>query len=238
MRLKTLPILSLSLLLFSCGNNGEQKPLEPKEPETGYSEYTVNFATIDLGTSGILQSSDSTFKEKVMGFINGTNDFLSDLEVEEPSSNTVKIQKKVFYGDYGNAQGLIIGSQNSDGKITLSFKEKLSYVTIKAQQYYNPQMDYATTPPFINPNYDGQEYIEIEEDPGYYFEGYFKLTINDTLWRGTGEGIEYDEDWNILVKTPEINERKFDIDSSSLSIEGYAGEKARILEMTFGFEIK
>ncbi len=206
------------------------------EVETEYDEYSVNFATIDLGTSGILQSSDSTFKNKIMGYINQGKDFLSDVEVEDPSSNGVKIQKKEFYGDYGSAQGLIIGGQQIDGKITFTFAKELSYVIIKAQQYYNPQLDYATGTPYVNPNYDGQEYIEIEEDPGYYFEGYFKLGVNDTSWRGTGEGIEYDEDWNILIKTPEINERKFDINSSSLVIEGYASERARILEMTFGFE--
>ncbi len=206
------------------------------EKEIEYDEYSVNFSTIDLGTSDILQSSDSTFNSKVIGYINQDNNFLSDVEVENPSSNGVKIQKKVFYGDYGSAQGLIIGGQEIDGKMTFTFAKELSYVVIKAQQYYNPQLDYTAGTPFLNPNYDGQEYIEIEEEPYYYFEGYFKLGVNETSWRGTGVGIEYDEDWNILVKTPEINERKFDINSSSLIIEGYASERARILEMTFGFE--
>lgn len=233
MKLKLLTLLPLSLLLFSCGGD---KPAGPEEPK--YDEYSVNFATIDLGESGILQSSDNTFKSKIMGYINGTDDFLSDVEVEDPNSNEVRIQKKVFYGDYGSAQGLIIGSQNAGGKITFTFAKELNYVTIKAQQYYNPQMDYSAGTPFLNPNYDGQEYVEIEEDPGYYFEGYFNLKVNETLWRGTGEGIEYDEDWNILVKTPEINERKFEVNSTTLIIEGFASEKARILEMTFGFEAK
>ena len=178
MKLKLLPLLPLSLLLFSCGGD---KPAGPEEPK--YDEYSVNFATIDLGDSGILQSSDSTFKSKIMGYINGTNEFLSDVEVEDPNSNGVRIQKKVFYGEYGSAQGLIIGSQDADGKITFTFAKELSYVSIKAQQYYNLQMDYSAGTPFINPNYDGQEYIEIEEDPGYYFEGYFNLNVNNTLYK-------------------------------------------------------
>lgn len=231
MRLKILPLLSLSLLLFSCGNGDT-----PPNPEDQYVEYTVNFQTMDLGSTMILQSSDSTFKDKVMSYINSNETFLNDLAVENPSGNTVKIQKKIFYGDYGSAQGLIIGTQNSDGKLTLSFEKELSYVNIKAQQYYNPQLDYATNPPFVNPNYDGQEYIEIEEDPGYYFEGYFNLNINNTLWRGNGEGIQYDDEWNIIINTPEVNERKFEIKDKELVIEGYASERARILEITFGFE--
>lgn len=231
MRLKILPLLSLQILLFSCGNGDT-----PPNPEDQYVEYTVNFQTMDLGSTMILQSHDSTFKDKVMSYINSNETFLNDLAVENPSSNTVRIQKKIFYGDYGSAQGLIIGSQKSNGKLTLSFEKELSYVTIKAQQYYNPQLDYATNPPFVNPNYDGQKYIEIEEDPGYYFEGYFNLNVNNTLWRGTGEGIQYDDEWNIIINTPEINERKFEIKDKELVIEGYASERARILEMTFGFE--
>ena len=231
MKLKSSLLLCASILAISgCG---EVENTDPQKEE--FIEYTVNFQSMDLGTSGILQSSDSTFNDKLTSYINGEYNFLTSLEVENPEDNSVKIQKKVFCDDYGSAQGLIIGGQNLDGKLTFSFEKELSYVTIKAQQYYNPQYDYTTTPPFVNPNYDGQEYIEIEEDPGYYFEGYFKLEVNDTEWKGTGVGIEYDEDWNILIKTPEINEHKFEIDSKNLTIEGFASERARILEMKLGF---
>lgn len=231
MKIKSSLLLCASLLAISgCG--GADNP-DPKKEE--FIEYTVNFQSMDLGTSGILQSSDATFNDKLKSYINGENDFLTNIEVENPETNSVKIQKKVFCDDYGSAQGLIIGGQSLDGKLTLNFAKELSYVNIKAQQYYNPQYDYTTTPPFVNPNYDGQKYIEIEEDPGYYFEGYFKLDINNTEWKGTGIGIEYDEDWNILIKTPDINERKFEIGSESLTIEGFQSERARILEMKLGF---
>ena len=237
MKLRYLSLLVCSLALASCESTPEREGDGDGDPKTEYVEYKVDFSSYDLGTSGVLQSGDATFNSKIMGLVNTEETILANIEVENPTANTVKIQKKDFAENYGSAQGLIIGGSSQGGELTLNFIKKLSYVTIKAQQYYNPQYDYsAGNPPFLNPNYDGQEYHEIDDGQDYYFLGYFKLSVNATEWIGPGEGIEYDEDWNMLIKTPEIAERKFEIDHNSLTIEGFESERARIYEMIFGFE--
>ena len=205
--------------------------------EDEYETYTINFATYDLGSSGVLQSGDSTFNSKIISLVNTEASILESVEVEKPKSNGVKIQKKDFAENYGSAQGLIVGGQDIDGKITFTFSKKLSYVTIKAQQYFNIQYSYdnVNNTKYLDPNYDGQEYMETE-DGDWWFEGYFKLNVNDTLWKGPGEGIQYDEDWNILINIPEIAEKDFEINSTTLTLEGFKSERARIYEMVFTFE--
>ena len=217
----------------NSGNPGDPGPT----PVDSFTEYTVNFENFDLHGNKYFQSSDNTFNSTLLEYINRPLDGLAS-SFDSTGNNYVRIQKDTFASDYGTAEGLIIGSQENDGEITIGFSQELAYVKVKAQQYYNIQMYYdnANSLSYLSPNYDGQEYIEDDSELGFHYEGHFSFIVNDDIWIGPGEGYKYNEDWTLEINVPEIVEKKFDINSNSLTIEGFASERARIYELTFGFK--
>ena len=242
MKLKyIIPALLFALPLVGCGNtnpSNEEGGSLPSEPSSeGFAEYSVNFQTFDLDGQTLFQSSDPTFDSTILSYIQTQTDLVTSFDADD--GNRVRIKVDTFYGDYGSVQGLIIGSQENDSFIDLGFSKELAYVKIKAQQYYNIQMyhDNYNNLEYLDPNYDGQEYIEDDSELGFHYEGHFSFIVNEEIWIGPGEGIEYEEDWSIKINIPEIVEKKFDINSNTLRIEGFKSERARIYEMTFGFAL-
>ena len=242
-----IPSILFALLLTGCNNNqtpngnpGELGPLVPGDPPVvvvEYVEYTIDFEHFDLGYNELIQSSDDDFNPTVLAYIQTQTDLVTDFEASD--ANSVRIKKDEFAGGYGSAQGLIIGSQTADGDITLGFSQKLAYVKVKAQQYYNIQTRYdnLNNQQYLDPNYDsGTDYVEDDSEDGYHFEGHFSLIVGEEIWIGPGEGYEYDADWNPVINIPEVVEKEFDINSDILTIEGFASERARIYSITLGFE--
>lgn len=243
MKLKyIIPALLFALPLVGCGStnpiNGEDTPLPSTPGPEGFMEYSVNFQTFDLGGQTLFQSSDPTFDSTVLSYIQTQTDLVTSFDADD--GNRVRIKVDTFDGDYGSVQGLIIGSQENDGYVTMNFSKELAYVKVKAQQYYNIQTRYYEESEYLDPNYDsGTDYVADDSEDGYHFEGHFSLIVGDEIWIGPGEGYEFDKEneWNPIVKIPEIVEKKFDINKNTLRIEGFKSERARIYEMTFGFAL-
>ena len=203
--------------------------------EDEYETCTIDFSKIDLGGVKQIFGTQDSFKNKILAAANeGLEEgYLTDVSTTD--DNSVKIEESEFPSTYEDVQGLIIGTGKYDGEMYFTFSKKLHSVKIKAQQYYNIFTGYYEGQPYDSAYYDGQEYIEVSDDDGYY-AGYFLLEVNEQSYKGPGETYVYDEDWNLVVTIPEIVEHEFEIDSSSLTITGFESQRARIYEMTFTFE--
>lgn len=184
---------------------------------------TVSFADYDLGGVNQIFGTDAN-DAKILEYMQASDDTLFT-GFTSTRNNSVKIELSEFPSGHDNVQGLIIGTGKKDGSVTFNFSTTVKSVRIKAQQYYN----IFTYSPYIH--YDGQVY---NEETDLYEEGYFELGINNETWRGTGVTYikkasgEYD-----LDNIPEVNTGTFEINSNTLTIDGYGGARTRIYEMTF-----
>ena len=224
MKLKLLPII-FAVSLISCGS---KTPSNPKE----YVRYTVNFEQFDLGSEKMYQSQEPDFDETLLTFFQQATDNLTTSFVAT-KDNKVKIEESEFVENYQDVKGLIIGSKNYDGEISLEFSKKLHSVSIEIEQYYNIYYGYDFGSKQVQIRYDCQEYDETLDE----YVGYSTITVNGSRWKGTGETYVYNETYTeMIIEIPNRNTAYFEINDEELTLEGLESERCRIYNMTFEFE--
>lgn len=222
MNTKLLTLLLCSLLLSGCGN-AEGGPVDPLET------YKVDFSKYDLGGVEQIQSSDPTFKAKILSCINSSCSNQAE-SFECTENNRVRLVSNSFPGDFGSVQGLVLASQNYDGEITITFAKEIKSVTIKAQQYYNLTSGYGEDT-HIYPTYDSQKWDDVTSE---YVPDEPTLEINEQVMTSLiNITYSFDDDGYAIPIVPPICEQKFDINSKTLSVTAFASQRVRIYEMTF-----
>ena len=227
MKVKLLSIILCSILLTGCNqNNGKNNP---NPPAPTWDEYVVDFSSLDLGSSNILQSQDGTFKTKVLSFLNNSMDNIVT-DISFTGNNKVKIEKSEFPAPFEQVQGLILGSQSDDGYLQFEFTKELLSVTFTIQQYYNIVAGYDGDP-HNYPYYDGQEYnYETEE-----YEGYTKIEVNEVSHEIESISFRYDDNGYAYCDIPPVVEELAALGGNSLIVNGLAGMRTRIYSMKFLF---
>ena len=222
MRIKFIPVILLSLLAVGCNKPNGKTPAQEPECDT----YVIDFTQFDLSPySNLLQSKDSRFNSAILSYIQQkTGDVTTSLT--SSGNNHERLSMSDFPGGYTNVQGLIIGSQSSDGEIELSFSKKLYKVSFEIEQYYKI---YEGSYYPIEIQYDCQDYNEATEE----FFGYSTITANGQRWIGSGVTYHYNIDYTeMYIDLPETNTATFTIGSNQLTISGLASERCRIYSMT------
>ena len=200
------------------------------EPAT--ETFTVDFSTLALGDTNILQSSDSTFKEKTMSFINeNVNDLLSDINY--PNQNEIRFKKDDFPGEFADPQALILGSQNYDGYLEMTFTKTIKSVKIKAQQYYNLIKGYGDDQN-IYPSYDCQLWDDELSD--YIGDPNSSLIVNEQEMHINAITYEYEDDgYTPIPSVPPICESTLTINNNTLELEALASYRIRVFELQITF---
>lgn len=227
MNIKLLSLIAISLILTACGST-KQKP-KPNEPVT--ETYTVNFSNMDLGNSGLLQSSDGTFKQKTINFINqNTHGVVEDIVYTD--DNEIRFQKENFPSGFDSPQALILGSQDYDGFLELQFNRVLYSVTIKAQQYYKV-FTYGDDPTawFF---YDCQ--VWDEETEGYIGDPNTELYVNNQEMDIPAITYEFEEDgYTPVPLIPQMAQDTIMINGYNLRLGANASYRIRVFELELKF---
>lgn len=233
MHIKFVPIILLSAFIVGCTDTSGKTP----DPDPGhkYEKYTVDFTKFDLSPySNILQSKDSRFDPLLLEYFQHTT---ANLVTSFTSSgdNKERLLLNEFPGGYKSVQGLIIGSQNDDGEIEISFSKTLHKVSFEIEQYYKIYEGYDFGSKQIEIQYDCQD---AYEDTGIFY-GYSTITVNDQRWIGSGETYRYNDDYTAMyIDIPETNTASFIIDDDHITLTGLASERCRIYSVTLEFEIE
>ena len=234
MRVKFVPLIFLSIMVIGCSkqDNKNHDPDPEDDPQVEYEQFSVDFTEFDLSPySNLLQSRDSRFNPALLEFFQqSAGDRITS--VSSSGDNHERLNVSDFPGSFTNVQGLIIGSQNQDGEITLEFSKTLYQVTIQIEQYYNIYIghDFATEQNEIQ--YDCQRYNEVKNE----YEGYSTITANGKRWTGSGETYRYFDDYSgMYIDIPETNTATFKINANQLKLTGFASERCRIYSMTLEF---
>ena len=221
-------ILFVPFLIVSCGSN--QSPATPTEQ---FEEYKIDFSSMELGSSNLIQSSDSTFKSKVLGFLSSSsNERVTDISYSE--NNYIRVKNDIYPGSYGSNQTLILASQNYDGYLSMSFSKELRYIKIEAQQYYSITGGYNEDPHFY-PYYDCQKYneetSESEGDPDAY------LDVSNHHMHIDCISYQYDNDGYPIVNIPPMNESTIEINSDHVTLTALASYRIKVYSLTLLFKL-
>ncbi len=193
--------------------------------------YKIDFTTFDLGSGTTLQSSDPTFKTKVVDFLStNTESFVSDIDYTK--ENKVKIQKDTFPKGFDSVKALLLASQNDDGYLSMTFTKKLVSVTVCAQQYYNIVAGYGGDK-HNYPNYDCQLYNQTTGE--YIGDPNAGLFVNDKKMPIKCISYEYDNEGYPIVNIPEICKETIKINSTTLKLEALASYRMRVYDLTLNF---
>ena len=231
MRVKLIPLILLSLMVVGCSKTEDKTPDPTPEPEC--EQFTVDFTEFDLSpyANNLLQSKDSRFNSALLEYFQqSAGDRVTS--VTSSGNNHERLNLSDFPAGFDNKQGLIIGSQNLDGEIDLTFSKTLYKVTIQIEQYYKIYIghDFPTEQNEIQ--YDCQKYNEAKNE----YEGYSTITANGKRWTGSGQTYRYFDDYSgMYIDIPETNTATFKINANQLKLEGFAGERCRIYSMTLEF---
>lgn len=230
MKTKLITLLLCSLLLSGCGN-AEGGLVDPHGPVDPSETYKVDFSKYNLGGVEQIQSSDPTFKTKMLSYINSSCSNQAE-SFECTENNRVRLVNNSFPGDFGSAQGLVLASQNYDGEITIKFAKEIKSVIVKAQQYYNLTSGYQEDT-HIYPTYDSQKW---DEETSEYVPDEPTLEINEQVMSSLiNITYSYDDYGYTIPVVPPICEQKFDINSETLSVTAFASQRVRIYELSFEF---
>ena len=177
MKLKLLPIF-IALSVLGCQQNSI--------PKKEYVQYKVDFEQFDLGGNKMYQSKQDGFDDNLLSYFQQATDNLTT-SFTATKDNRVKIEESEFVENYQDVKGLILGSKNYDGEISLEFSKKLHSVSIEIEQYYNIYYGYDFGQKQVQITYDCQEYDESLDE----YVGYSTITANNSRWKGTGKTYLY-----------------------------------------------
>lgn len=233
MKLKLLSLITISLVLSACGA-AEQKPKPGPGPEPVTETYVVNFSNMDLGNTGLLQSSDSTFRQKTINYIsNNTNEYIIDIDYTD--ENEIRFQKDNFPSGFDSPQALILGSQNYDGYLEMQFSKNIYSVTIKAQQYY--KIFTFGEDPTAWFSYDCQ--LWDEETSGYIGDPNAALYVNNQEMDIPAVTYEFEEDgYTPLPIIPDMAEDTLIINDTNLKLYANASYRIRVFELKLKFIVE
>lgn len=195
--------------------------------------YTVDFSAMDLtGYSDILQSKDNRFKEATMEFINdNANNLLADIDY--PDNNEIRFKKDDFPGSFNDPQALVLGSQNYDGYLEMTFTKTIKSVKIKAQQYYNLIKGYGDDPN-IYPSYDCQLWDDDLSD--YIGDPDAALYVNNGEMHIDAITYEYaDDGYTPIPNVPPMCQSTITINDESLLLWANASYRIRVFELQITF---
>ena len=233
MNIKLLSLIAISLILSACTAT-KQNPKPGPGPEPTTETYTVNFSNMDLGNAGLLQSSDSTFKQKTINYISSnTNEYIKDIDYTD--ENEIRFQKDNFPLRFDSPQALILGSQNYDGYLEMQFSKSIYSVTIKAQQYYKI-FTYGDDPTAWF-SYDCQ--LWDDETSGYIGDPNTALLVNNQEMGIPAVTYEFEEDgYTPIPLIPEMAQETLMINSHNLKLYANASYRIRVFELELKFIVE
>lgn len=215
MKIKSLLFFLPALaLLASCGDT----PQTPQGEE--YETYILNFNSSYVARSN---SESSGFKAAMLSYINHDADIASEVTIN--AENYINIYGK----SDSDVKRLILGSATKDGEMIISFKTKLVSLKIEAQAQYSS----------YNRTWD-----EYDDEGQLKPKGYIinndntanKVYINGSAWNlnyGNYGEVVYQSQSDLDSHLPEIKTNEFQINSNSLSLKGFAKERACIYKLEF-----
>lgn len=191
--------------------------------------YTIDFSTMNLGSTRMLQSQDGSFKEKTLEFIgNNTNNYIDDIDYS--GQNRIKFVKEEFPSGFDSPQALILASQDYDGFLEMQFNKIVYSVEIKAQQYYKLFTYGGST---VWGDYDCQHY---DENDNYVADPDASLYVNEQEMNIPALSYEYDESGTTqIINIPQMAQGTLLINDYNLTLVAQALYRIRVFELKITF---